>query len=169
MIILTVIHIDSNVYTGIIVAAATIFQQYLKRRSDRIRSEEAAAASNKVLSAVAENTSITKNVNTKLEDKVVQTIPSDIIDKMLGMEKSVSPADIAKILVQMKSSAAAEEKYAHNNVHRINNILMVFQAQLELKNLDPMPRRSQTSRAENIRETSRADAEIKQIERGKDE
>ena len=115
---------DSNVYTGIIVGLAAVAQQYLKRRADRIKAETDLKHNEATLSAIKENTNITNTVKNKLDnDTILRPLPGEIIDKMLSMEHVVSPAEVAQILISMKASADATERYAHDNVHRLNNII----------------------------------------------
>lgn len=104
------IHADPNLYTGIIVGLATVAQQYLKRRSDRLQAEKIARGNEIVLEAVKTNNPI-------------NLFPADVLEKMLNVDSHVSPAEIARVIIAMKTSADNLEKYAHENVHRLSNIL----------------------------------------------
>src|SRR5207244_988245 len=84
----------------------------------------------KVLDAVDHNTEVT--VATK--DAVTAVAATNIISaeastailgNMLKTGDVVSPADVARVILEMRSSADAVERYAHENNHRINAL---FQA-----------------------------------------
>ncbi len=137
---------DHNVITGIIVGGATIIQQILKIRSDRQKAIQAKiqhdwdladrAAKNKmVLEELHRNTQISVSafeVGATLNQKLLQmdekldAIPdtAKILDNMLKVDSAVSPADIGRVLIEMKRNADDLHTYAHRSVHRLNNLLL---------------------------------------------
>jgi hypothetical protein len=95
--------------------------------------------------AIAENTKVSvdafevgNNVNQKLlamDAKLAVAIPETaaILTEMMQSGSQVSQADIARVLVAIQRKAMADEKYMHDSVHAINNLIAVMQADAKKK------------------------------------
>jgi len=143
--------IDNNLITIAAVTAGTLVTAALKVWSDRQATKLAVRRhewevkdrekqNDKVLDAIADNTKISadafeagNNFNQKLlkiDQKLSAVIPDSetVITQMMAVSANVSQADIASVLVELQRNAQVQERYAHENVHRINNILARIQA-----------------------------------------
>ncbi len=72
------------------------------------------------------------NVNQKLlqmGQRLDEAIPrtSQILESMMKLDSTISPAEIAHVLVELRRDFNALEKYAHESVHRLNNLLLGLQ------------------------------------------
>lgn len=113
------------------------------------------ARAGEIRADVADNTKISteavevnNHVHEKLaaiEEKVAAVLPSTatILANMLKVNSAVwgiegafvSPADVGRVLVEMRQQLTDLEKYAHDSVHRLNNIIAAMQAKERIAEL----------------------------------
>ena len=146
---------DTNVYTAGFVtlgAVATGLIGLWTRRQDRQEKlllreqdreekqtqrdwdiEDRATKSNLVLAAVQANTVVSTvaseaavAVNEKLAAVVPGTETDRVLANMLNVD-AISPGDIARVLIDIKTTVDVLEDYAHKSVHRLNNLLATLQ------------------------------------------
>ena len=150
--------LDSNLITAFIVASGAGVNIILGMIRDKRLATLAKAQhewensdrqekSNLVMGAIRENTAISthavtvgQQVDQKLAvldvkiDAAAAARPNSeaILAKMMTAGEAVAPAEIAQVLDEMRVNMATLESYAHNSVHRINNVLAIMQAAAEL-------------------------------------
>ncbi len=61
---------------------------------------------------------------------------ASILASMAKLDSVVSPADIAHVLLEMRQDFDALEKYAHESVHRLNNLIARGEARAKLAALE---------------------------------
>ncbi len=142
--------------TAVAVGSSTVITVILNIWRDRGRARVSAQArlwdaqdraekNAKVMQELERNTKVSvdafrvgNNLNEKLlnmDQKLAVAIPETerILSEMLAINSNVSPADIARVLVDMKRNADSLERYAHHSVHRLNNMIQKIQLVVEEK------------------------------------
>jgi len=101
-----------------------------------------------VLGAIQEGTQaaasayeVGNNVNQKLlamDQRLLRALPTSdsILSSMLKSNTAVSPADMAHVLIELRTNFNALEKYSHDSVHRINGLIAQMQAKTALSELE---------------------------------